>query len=391
MNRSTPPNLLATPNPGPPSAQSARTDRGPGQVGGPERFYRPELDTLRFIAFGGVFIHHSLPNQAEWWTARIGSAGPSAAALIRAGSFGVDLFFVLSAYLISELLLREWEQTGRIRVGAFLARRALRIWPLYFLFLLLAWLSDSWLGKQSFGSIEAICYVLFVGNWYAAFHGYVASVAAPLWSVSIEEQFYIAWPFILARGGPRILPGLVASMVVVALIARIGLTAAHIPHPVIWTSTLTRLDTIATGVFLAVLARRKPLPVFPLLPVALATMAVGCFVSALFAYPLISLSSAALLLAFRGTNDQTGIGRLLRRPELVAGGRISYGLYVFHVLGLAMAGHAVVAALPLRLSFLIPAVGLLFTIVLASISYRLIERPFLRLKAKLAVIPSRAT
>src|SRR3989442_76632 len=97
----------------------------------PARFYMPSLDGLRFFAFLAVFVAHAAPKRlrAVPW---LGPVGPLADAVVPAGLFGVDLFFVLSAYLITGLLMREAESRGRISVGAFYVRRALRIWPLYY-------------------------------------------------------------------------------------------------------------------------------------------------------------------------------------------------------------------------------------------------------------------
>ena len=97
-------------------------------------FYHPELDILRFFAFFAVFLHHALPRQASFYI----EAGVPAAVTQwiltakHAGAFGVDLFFALSAFLITELLRREYEHRGTFGLGAFYVRRALRIWPLYF-------------------------------------------------------------------------------------------------------------------------------------------------------------------------------------------------------------------------------------------------------------------
>src|SRR5215204_2266448 len=102
-------------------------------------FYHPELDVLRFGAFLAVFTHHALPREVQLYI----SAGfsPGAAEWLvsakQTGAFGLDLFFALSAYLITELLLREHAKNGSFSVPAFYVRRALRIWPLYFTFLAL--------------------------------------------------------------------------------------------------------------------------------------------------------------------------------------------------------------------------------------------------------------
>ena len=107
------------------------------QVEHGQAFYHPELDILRFFAFFAVFFHHALPRQASIYI----DAGLPAnvtqwlLAAKEAGAFGVDLFFALSAFLITELLRREYVNRGTFGLRAFYVRRALRIWPLYFTFL----------------------------------------------------------------------------------------------------------------------------------------------------------------------------------------------------------------------------------------------------------------
>src|SRR5687768_7831381 len=163
-------------------------------------FYHPELDVLRFVAFLAVFMHHALPRDARLYV----NSGLSQAATQwlltakEAGAFGVDLFFALSSYLITELLLREHEQRGTFSVAAFYVRRALRIWPLYFTFLALTVLVvPTLIPTDRFGPIYITSFALFVGNWVCAAKGLPFSVASPLWSISVEEQFYIGWPLLL--------------------------------------------------------------------------------------------------------------------------------------------------------------------------------------------------
>ncbi|HEY0745209.1 MAG TPA: acyltransferase family protein, partial [Steroidobacteraceae bacterium] len=103
------------------------------------RYYRPELDVLRFFAFFMVFLSHVVPGDDVFY--RQLHIPPRAADLIvnaaSGGAFGVDLFFTLSAFLITTLLLREKELHGTINISSFYVRRALRVWPLYFAFLLI--------------------------------------------------------------------------------------------------------------------------------------------------------------------------------------------------------------------------------------------------------------
>jgi peptidoglycan/LPS O-acetylase OafA/YrhL len=97
------------------------------------RYYRPELDCLRFFAFFAVFTFHSPGGDAAYFSARHIPLAALVASVTSAGRFGVDLFFLLSAYLITELLLREQNLFGRLDLRSFYVRRILRIWPLYFL------------------------------------------------------------------------------------------------------------------------------------------------------------------------------------------------------------------------------------------------------------------
>src|SRR5580698_2798454 len=164
-------------------------------------YYRPELDALRFFAFLCVFSFHRMdyvPTDPihDPWLFRIGNIGP----------FGVPVFFLLSAFLITELLLRERERTGRIHIKAFYMRRILRIWPLYFMmFFGLALLNRFIAGVGTEDPLAWLAFTLFAGNWYILHHGWIAGSVDPLWSISVEEQFYIVIPLLAAFAGRRAL------------------------------------------------------------------------------------------------------------------------------------------------------------------------------------------
>ncbi|MGA9564520.1 MAG: acyltransferase, partial [Candidatus Korobacteraceae bacterium] len=203
------------------------------------RFYHPELDVLRFFAFLMVFLHHAFPHDPAFWT-KLGV--PSFLARIVAGigatgAFGVSVFFVLSSYLITELLLREKELMGTLDVRSFYIRRILRIWPLYFAFLALA-VVLQWIVPGQHVTLRAgLWFSLLAGNWFIVFHGFPSSVIFPLWSVSIEEQFYITWPAVVRRvseTGMLIIAGL---LLVVATTARIYLGVHHVGESDIWCNT----------------------------------------------------------------------------------------------------------------------------------------------------------
>lgn len=353
--------------------------------------WRPELDALRCFAFLAVFAHHALPDSPGLYE-RAGLPTFFAhvfVALLRAGAFGVDLFFCLSAYLITEILTAHSKKQGRIDVTAFWMRRALRIWPLYFAALILAKLAVPAILPNDFLSNEhLLAYALLAGNWSTALLGWPASVVAPLWSVSIEEQFYLVWPVLLSLfGRHRIL--LAVSMFVISLAARALLVSWETPHPGIWCNTFARLDPIAAGALLSFVldGRILRLGMSRSVLLALAGLAAaagaahwGAFAGppSLVVYPVIAGSAVALLTAMLSLGAGWLEGRL--GLCLVWLGKVSFGLYVFHVFAIALSQQIEVrgtAGVLLRTVF---ALGV--TVLLAGASYRWLESPFLRLKAR---------
>ena len=366
----------------------------------PARFYKPELDGLRLLAFLMVFVHHAMPNEVSPRLAHlIGHAGAAiVAGLIRTGGFGVDLFFVLSSYLITELLLREHDRRGTVDIKAFYIRRALRIWPLYFSFLILIGvvLPSFGYGLRLSGT-ALVAFATFVANWYTGFYGYPPSSVAPLWSVSLEEQFYLCWPIVVRFISIRHLARVALAMIAASLIARTILTSAHMPLA-IWNFTVSRLDPIATGILLAMWMRARPAfdVARPIRPV-LAGCGFGCFLLvtlvwrldqstmglAWLGYPLISVGALLLLVAAKRAEGKS----ILANPALVYLGRISYGLYVFHVFALGVAAR-IADRLGLR-QVASGLIALIVTVALAACSYHLLEKPFLHLKQRFTYVPSR--
>ena len=133
-------------------------------------FYRPELDVLRFFAFLAVFENHSTPGPASYVAQHHNPAwvGQLLQGISYAGGRGVDLFFALSAYLITELLLREKDQCGSLDVKSFYIRRILRIWPLFYLAIILAEAASLLKPDHPFGFGYFVAFALLAGNWSAS-------------------------------------------------------------------------------------------------------------------------------------------------------------------------------------------------------------------------------
>ncbi len=342
----------------------------------------------------------------------------------------MDLFFALSGYLLTSLLLRERDQSGDINLKAFYARRTLRIWPLYYFSLALAFLltripesiiaAPPLLGDL-FLPIHPASYFfmaifLFNFNFGNSLGTNPTLFMTHLWSISVEEQFYLFWPW-FARYVPRrrivVIPIL---MLAVAVIARAISVPLKLNEPAfnvtpVWTNTFTRLDPIAVGILIALIPRLNPGPALRLVLV-IAGFAAWQFAAdycGLYAqlsilkismgYPAVALGSGAFLLATLGTKSLRRGSALVRC--LVYLGKISYGLYVYNQIALFAARLLlfrgvlnrilVAAALPPWTAvpvYLTLAFGL--NVALAAASYRWLEAPFLRLKERFTRVPSRA-
>jgi len=361
----------------------------------PVRYYRPELDLLRLFAFSLVFLSHVAPgDEAFYAQLRIPPALADVLISVAAGgAFGVDLFFALSSFLITTLLLREGRVRGSIDVSKFYLRRILRIWPLYFVFLFIFTPVLHFVLPNDSMPIKYIAaFALLSGNWACVAWGFPHSVASPLWSVSIEEQFYLAWPLVIRRWLHHLVP-VALVLLAVSFIARFYLVYQGAVHPQIWCNTLARLDPIACGALIAVYVQRKEQQTLAALPtwsrvlllvigitILTASARYGDFVGprALIVYPAVTAACIALLIAALNLKIATDTKTT---RALIYLGRISYGLYIFHSMFVMLFG-VVSAHDPGDRSVRIVS-ALLATIAIASISYHLLESPFLRIKDSL--------
>ena len=374
-----------------------------------ERFYFPELDSIRFFLFWGVWGYHALPRQENVYTEHHVPAAFASliTSILKAGMASLDVFFILSAFLITELLLQEKELRGVPDLKAFYIRRLLRIWPLYFFMIALAGFVSIFDRSQPLGWAYALSFLLFAGNWIMVFRGFPrAEIIGPLWSVSFEEQFYLLWPLVVRRASKKNLIQIATGLLVLAALARLILLLKHTGGQPIWYNSFARLDSIACGILLAAIFHGRPT-----LRVGLATrlalllagisawLIVGLrcglldpvptLLGGMIGYPLMSLGGVAIFLCVLGA-AQDGLP-FLKYSWLVYFGKISYGLYAYHFLGLQLSHHLLTRyhnAHSWTLSWLC---GLAITFSLAVVSFRWLESPFLRLKRnKFTHIPSGA-
>ena len=363
-------------------------------------FYRPELDVLRLLAFALVFLHHSFPAPLA-----NGLKSRALRAVGEGSALGVSLFFFLSAYLITELLFREKRVSGSVNLQNFYLRRVLRIWPLYFAMLGIATLIGLVNPSEAVSTTGLLAYLFLSGNWWSSVHGFLPVLAGPLWSISVEEQFYVLWP-VLARSirrwmiitcGALIWSG--AQMFLFWFTSTRLVTADQV-----WLNSIVQFQYFGLGIIVAGGLGGRVLQVPVLARVTLAIIGLTCMFlpefqhnalgfndvvltrNVMFVYPLAGLGAVCLFCSFMGASMG---GRWTGR--LVYLGKISYGLYVFHLTAIT-----VVLLLCDRLGIhhgkilAVYGVALPGTILFAHLSYQYFEKRFLRLKERFTVVHSRA-
>jgi peptidoglycan/LPS O-acetylase OafA/YrhL len=301
---------------------------------------KPELDGLRGIAILLVLIFHcrAIANPVTM-PQRLYYSGPDA------GWIGVDIFFVLSGFLITNVLLNTTAHAGYY--SHFYIRRALRIFPLYYVIIALLALG-SLLGffqiDPSFPGRQ-IWYWFYVQNWLIFFRHLPIEVVGHFWSLAVEEQFYLVWPLLILLASRRRLTGSLCVLTIgVSFAIRIGMVLAGVIG--VYFYTIARMDTLAFGALAAVLMHRfDSLPILHR-PALAASLASGALVTVIAVrqrgfyghdpvilifglLPLAVFFASLLVLAF--TCSPSSLWRRLLRNRLLRFiGTISYGIYVFH-------------------------------------------------------------
>jgi peptidoglycan/LPS O-acetylase OafA/YrhL len=342
----------------------------------------------------GVVWHHSLPRAEPGWLGR--------------GHVGVPLFFALSGFLITTLLLAERRATGDIALAQFWMRRALRIFPLYYATLMgfalfLALREPNEATRHFFDSLPF--YASYTSNWFVDF-----AVPHPVWfgfawSLATEEQFYLWWPTFLRHAerrarplapfglvallafdqlaehgvlAPSVVPGSTAARLTTSVSAAMGLGAL-----LAWASSQPR----AFGLLTRALANRHAAPLSALACAALIWEPIGPPIVLELAFAV--LVGAVAFSPSGGSPNRLSTGRFLRllslRP-LTYVGKVSYGAYLFHVPVLGALERAWPWLSERPLALFPPA--FLLSVLLAGICFRTIEMPILALKERFRPMPA---
>jgi peptidoglycan/LPS O-acetylase OafA/YrhL len=356
----------------------------PKPAKGPHITYRPGLDGVRALAVIGVFLYHAKPHYTgDAW--------------LPGGFLGVDLFFVLSGYLITSILLVEWEHHRRINVLRFWGRRARRLFPAVVVVVLGSLLLSAIFARTDLARTrsDAISSLFYFTNWHliVANHSYYNLMGLPsllqhFWSLAVEEQFYIVWPLLLVPGliflGRRWLP-----FVIIAGIAGSATLMALLYDPSsadpsrVWYGTDTHAFLLLMGVLLAfwwpyIAPIRRALPILEALGWAALGMTIWLFATVsdfdvvIYQGGDVAAAFCFAVLIAAVAHQRTVIGKALGVTPLRWIGERSYGIYLWHwpIVALTRPGVDVSwTGLP------IIAAQAALTVTAAALSYRFVEQP----------------
>jgi peptidoglycan/LPS O-acetylase OafA/YrhL len=361
------------------SASGDRAALFPPPPHGADGVYRPEIDGLRAVAVLSVVLHHAVP------------------AWLPGGFIGVDVFFVISGYLITQLLVGEWRRHGRIDLAQFYARRVRRLMPALWVVVVAVLVASALLVAPIGGlmfriSDSAVASLVFAANFYflgntgGYFDGAVDELPLlHLWSLAVEEQYYLLFPLLiwalLARGGRWPVAALALLGLFSLLLAEHWLQVD--PRQAFFQMPARFWELVAGALIVFLPMGRIPGRwVSGLSLVGLAGIAVACFTTeggsqfpGLGALPAVA-GATAVLLAIHGSSRPGGAGPLLRSRPAVAIGLVSYSFYLWHWPLLALDRAVTLDDSPHHWRLALCALAL----VLAWLSYRFVELPVRRMR-----------
>ena len=363
------------------------------------KIYFPNLNGLRFIAAFMVIIHHleqilTFFGLENYWDNPI---------ILIIGGLGLELFFVLSGFLISYLLFTEEKNTSTISIKDFYIRRVLRIWPLYYFIGILAFfilpqfnLFDiPYISKhltENF-SLSLLLFVFFLPNLLLYGYGIIVPYASQSWSVGVEEQFYIIWPFLLKYFKNKLLT---LFLVIFIYLFIQSIVFPFLKHFIFWNQELEMFRQVWTnfhiqcmaigGVFAWIYFTKHKYLKFLCNNLVYITTLLLTFIVIIFSInlPFLNNEVHALLFGIIILNlvSSKTKGLFLENSIFNFLGKISYGIYMYHIIAIVLCIKLFWYFNILEYHLLLAVSSLSLTIILASVSYQFIEKRFISLKSK---------
>ena len=372
----------------------------------------PNLDGLRFFSFLAVFLYHCYLSFFSNLQVTAPGFYKTIEFLFRNGYLGVNFFFVLSGFLITYLLLTEKRLNGTIHVGKFYVRRILRIWPLYYLCILIGFvlfpMIKQMTGESSMESANPVYYALFLAN-FDYMHTWPvkpdAILLSVLWSVAVEEQFYLTWPLMLKLIARKFYPYIFPFIILLTLVFRSFYTdSTEADHAVRYFHTFSLIGDMAVGGWLAYILSFDNrvhrfivnMPALVIAGIYLFAILIVLFKNYLFPCGIPVVFERLVIAVFFGmiiaeqNFSRNSLFKMGNYKSVTKLGIYTYALYCLHLLGMYGTVKLIgVLKLSLENSWVASAaavVALLIAIVISYCSYHLFEKWFLRLKDKFAFI-----
>jgi peptidoglycan/LPS O-acetylase OafA/YrhL len=349
--------------------------------------YYKNLDGLRGIAALMVVVFHFYSYPEGFYNVE----GSLFKKLSEIGQHGVSLFFVLSGFVITRILINAKNEGQYFQ--KFFIRRILRIAPLYYLFLLFWFYILPFIINYPIAPVaKQIPYFFYLQNIYSTLK---VPMAGPphFWSLAVEEHFYLVWPLIIYYSPLKHLTKVIGFSIALIFVLKYFMITHHYS---VHDFTLTRMDQILMGAFLAILEPGnfyKPEAIrfflkigLFIIPVSVAIYAFGSqyhFLKEIIKYFLLGITFACLIALVLSLKPESKINTFLTSPPLQYLGRISYGIYVWHVIALIFLQHFLLTtmmALDMAITFIL-------TILMAHFSYYYFELVFIRLKDSVQIAP----
>lgn len=369
----------------------------------PKVSYIEKIDVIRFLAAMMVVVYHGYDRWVSIWGYNrfmvttedensLNTAGKWINSALQNGGFGVDVFFLISGFLITMLLLKERESFGKINIPKFYIRRSLRIWPLYYLTISVAPFLVSWLGKT--GEPNYWANLFFYNNFDTASTHYWIYPLAHMWSLCVEEHFYLLWPFIIAFVPLKRLFNVMVFVVCASVCYR-AYVVLNTPEPwyTLFLSSFSRVDVIAIGGIAGYLHWKKPISLNISVGARLMIYAVfivlicndkiyawdNLFMACVKKYIYVGMAGFAML---NYLFNEKPLLNWTNNKVIRYFGKVSYGIYVIGLIALDVIVEKIMFQLGSSNLYFYWALVILFSIGIPILSYELYEKWFLKLKKK---------
>ncbi len=368
------------------------------------------LDVFRFIAAFMIVIVHGFEGWHGWFGyPRFMTTGGDFQTLNKPGEylfrgimnlgFGVDIFFLMSGFLITYLLVKERDETGKISLPKFYMRRILRIWPLYYFIMVLSPFLLKWLGETI--QPNYLMTGFFLNNFDTMHTEKWVYPFAHFWSICIEEHFYLFWPLLVSITPKKRLIELFCLIIFISIVFRsyVALTNPQ-PWMTLYLHTLSRCDVLALGSLFGYLHYQKPIKIG--VPFSVRLMLYTLFLCTFFIDTLVYWDNFFLavfkkyfyvgIVGFGMYNymfNPEAKWQIKKKGVLHYMGKVSYGTYMYHNVVILIIIKKLMLDHHIGNMYVYAFAILVACIIIPIISYELIEKPFLKLKGKFEVVQTR--